>query len=75
MASLIDLAIAGDVIVVAGEAEAFLMAGYQGGDGEGLVAAGGAAVNNNQMNLSHRRYIQLVTPSAVAMAERTLIKV
>jgi len=41
------LAVAGDVVVVAGEAEAGLMAGNEGRNGEWAVLAGGTAVNDD----------------------------
>jgi len=47
MAGLIHLAVAGDVVVVAGEAEAGLMAGNEGRNGEWAVLAGGTAVNDD----------------------------
>ena len=75
VACLGDGAVASDVVVVAGEPEAIRVTADEGCHGKALVAAGGAAVNNNQMNFSHRRYIQLVTPRAVAMAERILMVV
>ena len=41
MARLVELAVAGDVVVVAGEAEAGVVAGYEVLDGEAAVAARG----------------------------------
>ena len=45
VACLVHLAVAGDVVVVAGEAETGLVAGDEGGDGEFAVAARRATVN------------------------------
>ena len=47
VACLVHLAVAGDVVVVAGEAETGLVAGDEGGDGDFAVAARRAAVNND----------------------------
>ena len=46
MTGLIDLAVAGDVIVIAGEAETGLVTGYQVFHGEGTVAARRAAMHD-----------------------------
>ena len=47
MARLVQLAVAGDVVVVAGEAEAAVVAGDERGDGERPVLAGRRTVNND----------------------------
>ena len=53
MAGLVDAAITGDVIVVAGEAETGLVAGDELGDREGPVAARGATVNDDEVDATH----------------------
>ena len=47
MAGLVQLAVALYVVVVAGEAEAAVVAGDEPGDGEGFVLSGRRAVNND----------------------------
>ncbi len=47
VAGLIYLAFALNVVVVAGEAEAAVVAGDERGDGEGFVLAGRRTVNND----------------------------
>ena len=53
VACLVDVAVAGHVIVVAREAEPIGVAADELQHAEGLVAARGAAVDNDQINLSH----------------------
>lgn len=53
MTGLIHLTIAGDVVVVGGEAETGLVAGDELGDREGPVAARGAAVDDDEVNAAH----------------------
>ena len=53
MTGLVHLAITGDVVVVAGEAETGLVTGDEGGDGEGAGAARGAAVDDDEINAAH----------------------
>ena len=55
MTGLIDLAVARDVVVIAGEPEAGIMARYEVLDGETTVAARGAAVDDNKIDCSHSR--------------------
>ena len=50
---LIYLAVAGDVVVVAGEAEAAVVVGDEPRDGVRLVLAGRRAVNNDEFYFAH----------------------
>jgi hypothetical protein len=50
---VIDMAVLGDVIVVAGETETGIVAGDEVLNGEPTVAARGAAVNDDQINSPH----------------------
>ena len=70
VAGLGDGAVACDVVVVACEPEAVRVTAYECCHGETLVAACGAAVDDDQIYATHD-----VTPSAVAIAERILIVV
>lgn len=54
MTGLVHLTIAGDVVVVGGEAKTGLVAGDELGDREGPVAARGATVNDDEVNAAHR---------------------
>ena len=53
MTRLVHLTITGDVIVVGGEAETGLVAGDELGDREWMVAARGATVNDDEINVTH----------------------
>ena len=53
MTRLIHLTVPGDVIVIGGEAEASLVTGDELGDREWTVAARGATVNNDEINVTH----------------------
>lgn len=53
MTGLVHLTIAGDVIVVGGEAEASLVAGNEVSDRKRSVAARGATVNDDEVNATH----------------------
>ena len=53
MTRLIHLTVPGDVIVIGGEAEASLVTGDELGDREWMVAARGATVNNDEINVTH----------------------
>ena len=53
MPRLVQLSVAGDVVVVAGEPEARLVAGNESGNGEWSVAARGTAMHDNQIYSSH----------------------
>ena len=53
VAGLVDLAVAGDVVVVAGESESCLVAGDEVLHRERTVFAGGTTVNHNQVYSSH----------------------
>ena len=57
VAGLVELAVAGDVVVVACEPEACLMAGDELGDGEGTVFARRTAVNDDKVDGSHKKEI------------------
>ncbi len=48
MVRLVELAVAGDVVVIAGEPEAGIVAGDEVLDGEPTVAARGAAVDDDE---------------------------
>ena len=50
---LVGLPVSGDVVVIAGEAEAGLVAGNERGDRVRTVFAGGTAVNDNKVYSSH----------------------
>ena len=50
MAGLIDLAVTGDVVVVAGESEAGLMAGDERRDRERAVLAGGGTMDDDEID-------------------------
>ena len=56
VARLVDAAVAGDVVVVAGEAEAVGVASDEGFYGEGTVAARGAAMDEDEVYFSHGFY-------------------
>jgi hypothetical protein len=84
VAGLVGASVACDVVVVAGEAEAIRVTADEGCHGKALVAASGTAVDDDHVNGAHNNklfrkappeggvgfYIQLVTPIAVAMADR-----
>jgi hypothetical protein len=53
MAGLVGLTVTGDVVVVAGVAEALAVAGDERGDREGTVTPRGAAVDNDHGDVSH----------------------
>ena len=53
VAGLIYLAVAGDVVVVAGEAEAAVVVGDEPRDGVRLVLAGRRTVNNDEFYFAH----------------------
>jgi len=53
MARLVGLSVAGDVVVVARESEPFRVTADKVCHGKALVAARGAAMNDNQINASH----------------------
>lgn len=53
VAGLEDRSVAGDVVVVAGEAEALAVIGDERGDGVGVVLAGGRAVDDDEVDGSH----------------------
>lgn len=53
MTRLIHLTVPGDVVVIGGEAEASLVTGDELGDREWMVAARGATVNNDEINVTH----------------------
>ena len=53
VACLVHLAVAGDVVVVAGESEPAVVAGDERRHREGLVLPRRTAVNDYQINLSH----------------------
>lgn len=53
MTRLIHLTVPGDVVVIGGEAEASLVTGDELGDREWTVAARGATVNNDEINVTH----------------------
>lgn len=74
MACLGDGAVASDVVVVAREPEAVDVVADQLHHAIALVATGGGAVHYDQIDIPHI-YIQLVTPSAVASADSTLMVV
>ena len=74
MTCLGDGAVACDVVVVAREPEAIAMVADELHHGISLIATGGGAVHYDEIDATHS-YIQLVTPSAVAMADRILIAV
>ena len=68
MSGLIDMAIASDVVVVTGEPEAGIMAGYEVLDRESAVTACGAAVNDDEVDGTHGRHFYPCPPVACAMA-------
>ena len=74
MACLGDVAVACDVVVVACEPESVGVVADQLHHAIAPVATGGGAVHYNQIDIPHI-YIQLVTPSAVAIADSMLILV
>ena len=53
MAGLIDRSITGDVIMIAGEPEAGVVTGNEVLDGEPTVSASGAAVDDDEIYLTH----------------------
>lgn len=53
MAGLVDFAVAGDVVVIAGEAEAFLVVSDEFFHGVGTVFTRGAAVDDDEFYLAH----------------------
>ena len=67
-------AVACDVVVVAREPEAIAVVADELHHGISPIATGGGAVHYDEIDATHS-YIQLVTPSAVAMADRILIAV
>ena len=69
-----DGAVACDVVVVAREPEAVGVVADQLHHAIAPIATGGRAVHYDQIDIPHI-YIQLVTPSAVAMADSMLILV
>ena len=74
VACLGDGAVACDVVVVACEPESVGVVADQLHHAIAPVATGGGAVHYNQIDIPHI-YIQLVTPSAVAIADSMLILV
>ena len=72
MTCLGDGAVACDVVVVAREPEAIAMVADELHHGVSPIATGGGAVHNDEIDAAHN-YIQLVTPSAVPMADSMLI--
>ena len=67
---LIQLTIASDVVVVAAEPEAGIVAGNEVLYGESTVSARGAAVNDNQINAAHD-----VVVNDVAIAVNTVMTI
>ena len=74
MACLGDGAVACDVVVVAREPEAIAMVADELHHGVSPIATGGGAVHYDEIDAAHN-YIQLVTPSAVPMADSMLIPI
>ena len=72
MTCLGDGAVACDVVVVAREPEAIAMVADELHHGVSPIATGGGAVHYDEIDAAHN-YIQLVTPSAVPMADSMLI--
>ena len=67
-------AVACDVVVVAREPEAIAMVADELHHGVMPIATGGGAVHYDEIDAAHN-YIQLVTPSAVPMADSMLIPI
>ena len=74
MTCLGDGAVACDVVVVAREPEAIAMVADELHHGVMPIATGGGAVHYDEIDAAHN-YIQLVTPSAVPMADSMLIPI
>ncbi len=74
VACLGDGAVACDVVVVAREPEAIAMVADELHHGVMPIATGGGAVHYDEIDATHS-YIQLVTPSAVPMADSMLIPI
>ncbi len=74
VACLGDGAVACDVVVVAREPEAIAMVADELHHGVMPIATGGGAVHYDEIDAAHS-YIQLVTPSAVPMADSMLIPI
>jgi len=53
MTGLVHLTVAGDIVVIAGEAKTCLVTGDEGGNGEWAVAARCATVNDYEVYASH----------------------
>ena len=53
MPGLVQLTIAGDVVMIAGEPETGIVTGNEVLDGEPTVGTGGRAVNDDQINFTH----------------------
>ena len=78
VACLVELAVAGDVVVVAGEAEAGVVIGYERRHGEVLRLPRRTAVNDYQIYLSHNTrfdYLQLAMPRVVPRAVRMVTRI
>ena len=78
VARLVQLAVTLDVVVVAGEAEAGVVAGDERRHGEVLRFARCTAVNNYQIYLSHCTrfdYLQLAMPRVVPRAVRMVTRI
>ena len=73
-AGLVDMTVTGDVVVVAREPEAIAMVADELHHGVSPIATGGGAVHYDEIDAAHN-YIQLVTPSAVPMADSMLIPI
>ncbi len=69
MAGLVGLAVAGDIVVVAGVTEALAVAGDERGDREGTVTSRGAAVDDDHGDVSHGMFFLLWLTYAALHAE------